>query len=238
MNFIKNNRFFRLGLVVALALGWNFNADASSHREAPLIADDPLADNVDVYAFRSPDRPNTVTLMATYIPFQAPQGGPNYYHFGENIRYEIHVDNNPATPGDDIIYRFTFTQINEDPTTFFNIRLGRENLKTRYTLEKSDNGGRTFVPILVNVPVPPPNIGSRSIESPVGLGASSYDALMRRGSNFTFTGERVFVGSSDDPFFVDLGGIFDLGDSPRQGGEAVDGLACQNVSVIAIQVPI
>lgn len=238
MNFIKNNRFFQLGLVLMLAMGWSFNADASSHREAPLIADDPLADNVDVYAFRSPDRPNSVTLMATYIPLQLPHGGPNYYHFGENVRYEIHVDNNPATPGDDIIYRFTFTQRNEDPTTFFNIRLGKENLKTRYTLEKSDNGGRSFVKILVNVPVPPPNIGSRSIESPVGLGASSYDALMRRGSNFTFTGERVFVGSSDDPFFVDLGGIFDLGDAPRQDGEPRDGLACTNVSVIAIQVPI
>jgi len=102
---------------------------ASSHREAPLIANDPLADNTDLYAFRSPDNPNLITLIATYVPLQLPQGGPNYYSFGENIRYEIHVDNDVAVPGDEIVYRFTFKQINEDPTTFFNIRLGKQNLK-------------------------------------------------------------------------------------------------------------
>lgn len=91
---------------------------SSSHREAPLIANDPLADNTDLYAFRSPDDPNKITIIAAYVPLQLPQGGPNYYSFGENIRYEIHVDNNIATPGDDIIYRFTFKKTNEDPTTF------------------------------------------------------------------------------------------------------------------------
>src|SRR6195952_2907274 len=92
---------------------------ASSHREAPLIANDPLADNTDVYAFRSPDDPNKITIIANYVPGQLPQGGPNYYSFGENIRYEIHIDNNINTKGDDIIYRFTFKKKNEDPTTFF-----------------------------------------------------------------------------------------------------------------------
>ncbi|NJN34122.1 MAG: DUF4331 domain-containing protein [Saprospiraceae bacterium] len=65
--------------------------EASSHREAPMIADDPLADNTDVYAFRSPDDPNSVTIIASYIGLELPQGGPNYAHFGENIRYEVHV---------------------------------------------------------------------------------------------------------------------------------------------------
>src|SRR6185436_12792984 len=110
----------------------NSYMDASSHREAPLIANDPLADNTDVYAFRSPDDTNTVTLIACYVPMQFPQGGPNYYSFGENIRYEIHVDNDVTTNGDDITYRFTFAKTNEDPTTFFNIRLGMQNLKTTY----------------------------------------------------------------------------------------------------------
>src|SRR5882672_9059092 len=87
---------------------------ASSHREAPLIANDPLADNTDLYAFRSPDDPNKVTIIANYVPLQLPQGGPNFYSFGEDIRYEIHIDNNVAnnsfTNGDDIVYRFTFSK--------------------------------------------------------------------------------------------------------------------------------
>ena len=103
---IKN---IALGVLIACSGA----VQASSHREAPLIADDPLADNVDVYAFRSPDRPNTVTLIATYVPLQLPQGGPNYYSFGENIRYEIHIDNDASKPGDEIIYRFEFKITNE-----------------------------------------------------------------------------------------------------------------------------
>ena len=212
-------------------------ARASSHREAPLIADDPLADNVDVYAFRSPNQDNTITLIATYVPVQLPQGGPNYYSFGENIRYEIHIDNDPAKPGDEIVYRVVFTMKNEDPTTFFNIRLGKQNLKMFYNLYRSDDGGKTFVPILQNRPVPPTNIGERSISSGIGLG-KPYQQLADRSAVYAMTGERVYIGPSDDPFFVDLGGVFDLGDLPRQGAPAVDGLACKNVSAIAIQVPI
>ena len=70
------------------------SAFASSHREAPLIADDPAADNTDVYAFVSPDKPDTVTIIANYIPFEDPAGGPNYYRFDPSVRYELHVDNN------------------------------------------------------------------------------------------------------------------------------------------------
>ncbi|MDP5169252.1 MAG: DUF4331 domain-containing protein [Bacteroidia bacterium] len=212
---------------------------ASSHREAPLIANDPLADNTDVYAFRSPDAPNTVTLIANYIPAELPFGGPNYASFGENIRYEIHVDNDVTTAGDDIIYRLTFTKINQDPTTFFNIRLGQENLKTTYQLDRSMDGGATFTTIITNGIVPPPNIGPRSIESAVGLGAASYDQLIQQAITTASTGEVVYCGPADDPFFVDLGGIFDLGDAPRQNGGTVrDGLAKYNTHTIAIQVPI
>ena len=131
-------------IATAMALGvWDAKkstVEASSHREAPLISNDPLADNTDLYAFRSPDDTNTVTIIANYVPLQLPQGGPNYASFGENIRYEIHIENNGAD-GDDITYRFTFAKVNEDSTTFFNIRLGKENLKTTYTAEKSVNGG-------------------------------------------------------------------------------------------------
>jgi len=210
---------------------------ASSHREAPLISNDPLADNVDVYAFRSPDNPNTVTLIATFIPFQLPHGGPNYYTFGENVRYEIHVDNDASVVGDEVTYRFTFKIENEDPTTFFNMRLGKQNQKATYTLERSLDGGMTFETIIENGIVPPNNIGDRSIEGAAGLN-TTYDALWSSAITTASTGETVFAGPTDDPFFVDLGGIFDLGDAPRQNGTPVDGVACYNVSTLAIQVPI
>ncbi|MTB50302.1 DUF4331 family protein [Lewinella sp. W8] len=225
-------------LLLMLLFGVSMSLNASSHREAPLIADDPLADNVDVYAFRSPEDPSMVTLIATYIPMQLPHGGPNYYHFGEDIRYEIHVDNDAAVPGDEIIYRFTFQRENQDPTTFFNIRLGQENLKTTYTLERSLDGGASFITIVNGGEVPAPNIGPRSIESAVGLGQNSYGEYWMSKITTANTGERVFAGPVDDPFFVDLGGIFDLGDAPRQNGDPIDGLACFNTSAIALNVPI
>lgn len=146
-------------------------------REAPLIANDPLADNTDLYAFRSPDDPTTITIIANYIPAELPFGGPNYASFGENILYEIHIDNDASIPGDEIVYRFTFQKVNEDPTTFFNIRLGQQNLKTTYTLERSINGGQTFTTIVTNGIVPPPNIGPRSIESAAGLGTTYEDLI-------------------------------------------------------------
>ncbi|HTF03818.1 MAG TPA: DUF4331 domain-containing protein [Bacteroidia bacterium] len=228
--------------VAAVALGfWDSQetqVEASSHREAPLIANDPLADNTDLYAFRSPDDTNTVTIIANYVPLQLPQGGPNYSSFGENIRYEIHIEND-GTTGDDITYRFTFTKVNEDPTTFFNIRLGQENLKTSYVAEKSINSG-PFSTIVASGVVPPPNIGPRSISDPtVGLGAANYDALMN-GAIAAATGgggETVYCGPADDPFFVDLGGVFDLGQTRAGAGEK-DGVGHKNVHSIAIKVPI
>ncbi len=220
-----------------------FPVYASSHREAPLIAFDPNADNTDLYAFRSPDNPNKITIYANYIPKQLPQGGPNFYHFGEDVRYEIHIDNdvenNTLISGDDIVYRFTFKRTNEDPTTFFNIRLGKENLKTTYILERSMDGGVNFTTIVSNGVVPPPNIGPRSISSPVGLNAPNYNTLMANAVATANTGEKVFCGPADDPFFVDLGGIFDLGDVPRTTGTMpFDGLKCKNVNVIGLQIDI
>ncbi|MDX1479363.1 MAG: DUF4331 family protein [Saprospiraceae bacterium] len=214
-----------------------FDASASSHREAPYIADDPLADNVDVYAFRSPDNPDMVTIIATYVPGQLPHGGPNYYHFGEDVLYEIHIDNNINTNGDDIIYRLTFDREIQDPTTFFNVRLGAENLKTTYILRRSTDGGKSFQTIIDGGVVPPYNIGPRSIEGGAGLG-TTYDMLFEGAITQANTGEWAFCGPVDDPFFVDLGGIFDLGDAPRQNGQARDGLACFNTSAIALQIPI
>ena len=216
--------------------------EASSHREAPMIANDPLADNTDLYAFRSPDDTNTVTIIANYIPLELPQGGPNYDNFGENIRYEIHIKNNASTTGDDITYRFTFTKVNEDTTTFFNIRLGKQNLKTTYKCEKSVAGG-SFTTIVAAGTVPPPNIGPRSIDNAtLGLG-KTYNQLITEAiaTSTTASAEKIYCGQSDDPFFVDLGGVFDLGQT-RAGGtgdnKPEDAVACKNTHTIALKIPI
>ncbi|ALW85064.1 hypothetical protein AUC43_08145 [Hymenobacter sedentarius] len=234
--------FFATSVGGMLAWSGQHNTlEASSHREAPRIADDPLADNTDVYAFRSPDAPAndanaTVTIIADYIPFELPQGGPTYYTFGENIQYDIHVKNNPTTTGDDIIYRFTFTRTNEDPSTFFRVRLGKENLRTFYSLDEIRGGATTR--LLSSVPVPAPNIGPRSIESPVGLNQTNgYAAYQRRHIQQLGNGMKVFCGQTDDPFFTDIGAIFDLG-SVRGRGKARDGLARFNTHAIAMQIPV
>jgi hypothetical protein len=231
--------------IAALALGISVlgqSVYASSHREAPLIAQDPQADNTDVYAFRSPDDTNTVTIVANYIPFQLPEGGPNYYTFGTNVRYEIHIKNNTTTTGDDITYRFTFSQSNQDPTTFFNIRLGARNQLVTYTCQKFI-GGTTLVNTTSGV-VPPPNIGPRSINGGAGLNLPySYDSLMKASIVTAPSGEKIFAGPADDPFFVDLGGVFDAGNFRPSGSSnnvnpTKDGLARYNVSSIVIKIPI
>lgn len=239
---MKKKLFTRTGLKWSLATlclpVFSVIMMSSSHREAPMIAYDPLADNTDVYAFRSPTKPDNIIIIANYIPGQLPEDGPNYANFGEHIRYEIHIKNNAATKGDDITYRFTFKKVNEDPTTFFHERLGKENQKATYTLERYMNG--SWKTLVTNGLVPPPNIGPRSIESKVGLGAADYheffhNAIMHPAG----TGEAVFAGPVDDPFFADLGGIFDLGDAPRTDGtRPQDHLQCKNVSTIALEIPI
>ena len=239
----KSFTISKLKVFVAVAAVTAFSAIlmSSSHREAPMISNDPLADNTDLYAFRSPADPNKVVIIANYIPGQLPNGGPNYYSFGENVRYEIHIDNDVATNGDDIVYRFTFYKENQDPTTFFNIRLGKENLRTHYSLERSTNGGKSFSEIVSRRDglVPAYNIGPRSISSPVGLNAPDYNSLINKSIVTSRTGEKVFAGTADDPFFVDLGGIFDLGNAPRQGpSRSEDALKCKNVSTLALEIDI
>ncbi len=213
--------------------------EASSHREAPMIADDPVADNTDLYAFRDPNDGTRVVIIANYIPFELPHGGPNYSTFGEGVRYEVHVKNDGSTNDDDITYRFTFSRTNQDPSTFFNIRLGAQNLKTTYVCEKSVNGG-AFSTIVASGVVPPNNIGPRSINGGAGLnlGAAPYESL-RTSAIAPATGgggEQVFCGPADDPFFADLGAIFDL--AGLRPTRATDGLSRKNCHSIALSIPI
>ncbi|MGH2569234.1 MAG: DUF4331 family protein [Bacteroidota bacterium] len=239
-----------MGAVAFLVVSSSDEIDASSHREAPLISNDPLADNTDLYVFRSTDDTNRVTIVANYIPLELPEGGPNWATFGENIRYEIHVKNRTSvgdlgTATDDITYRFTFTQVNEDPTTFFNIRLGMQNLKTTYTLEKSTDGGTNFTTIVSNGVVPPNNIGPRSVSTSVAGLSTSYTTLVSNAITTASTNEKVFCGPRDDPFFVDLGGIFDLGQTrssfgtdPNNSANARDAVAGFNTHSIILSIPI
>ena len=144
------------------------SATASSHREAPLIADDPAADNTDVYAFVSPDKPNTVTIIANYIPFEDPAGGPNYYRFDPTVLYSLNVDNNgDANP--DVAYRFRFSTQLANPNTFLyntgpidtpSNQDANLSVRQTYTVTRVTNSGSTVLGS--NLRVPPTNIGPRS----------------------------------------------------------------------------
>src|SRR6188768_2575741 len=103
--------------VVAVSALWMGSVRASSHREAPLISQDPLADNTDVYAFVSPNNPNRVVLIANFIPLEAPYGGPNFYKFDDSVLYEIMVDND-GDAVEDVTYQFRFQTETRNANTF------------------------------------------------------------------------------------------------------------------------
>jgi hypothetical protein len=224
----------------ALAPG---KALASSHREAPLISADPSVDATDLYAFRSPDRADTVTLIANYIPFEDPAGGPNYYKFDDSAVYDIKIDNT-GDGEEDITYRFTFDSKLANPNTFlYNTNQVTSpddsdlSVKQSYTVTRIDGHSRTVLGS--GLPVAPANIGPRSTPGYDG-GAGSVVRNLPGGI-------KVFAGPRDDPFFVDLGSIFDLGGLrpfnpfhviPLAATGGVDGTANYNVHSLAIQVPI
>ena len=215
-------------------------AAASSHREAPLIADDPAADNTDVYAFVSPDKPDTVTIIANYIPFEDPAGGPNYYRFDPSVRYALHVDND-GDARDDVTYEFRFKTSVGNPNTFlYNTGPVSSpgdpdlNVKQTYSVTRTTLSGSST--LVSNAPVLPANIGPRSNPSYV-----TAQGVVELGG-----GRMAFAGPRDDPFFVDLGSIFDLGGLrpfnaahliPLANAAGEDGVKDYNTHTIAIQVP-
>src|SRR5438105_10256450 len=152
---------------LALAAGAGLVA-ASSHREAPSIAEDQYADNTDVYAFISPQDPNKLTIVANYVPLLLPQSGPNFYKFAEDVRYDIHIDND-GDANDDIIYRFTFTNHLKTGDTFLynvgpidSIDSPNLNVTQTYRVDRIDLKAGTRAKILDNVPVAPWNVGKRT----------------------------------------------------------------------------
>src|SRR5262245_8214000 len=218
---------------------------ASSHREAPLISQDPTADNTDVYAFVSPDRPDSVTIIANYIPLEQPAGGPNFPAFDDSVLYEIHVDNNGDTK-EDLTYQFRFNTQTRNPDTFLynedqitSLSDPDWNRPETYsvTLVKGDKNGRGEL-LGSNIPTPPDNIGPRS--------TPNYDTLAASAVTTLSNGIKVFAGQRDDPFFVDLGSIFDLAGLrpfnafhiiPLPADTGHDGVANFNTHTIALQIP-
>jgi Domain of unknown function (DUF4331) len=197
------------------------NGTASSHREAPLIAEDPSADLTDLYAFRSPDKPNTVTILANVIPGEDPAAGPNWYTFSETARYNLKIDaSGDARP--DVTYQFRF---NTKTGPFFLGDTAQPFTVTRIA------GGKAQV--VARGTTPPNNIGPRSTKN--------YRALAAKGVVPLAGGGQAFAGQRDDPFFGDIGAIFDLvairkGTGNMGGGK--DFFAGYGVHTFGVQVPI
>jgi len=222
--------------LVSLLIGYGMlPGHASSHREAPLISNDPQADNTDVYAFVSPDASDTVTLIASYNPFEDPQGGPNFYKFGDNVLYQFNIDNNGDSVAD-IQYQLRFTsQVRNGGTFLYNtgpikaLDDPNRNVYQTYSLTRIDGGRTTLTsgPLLTM----PDNVGNASTPNYGGNGSGIYEFKQPDGS----TG-RVFAGQTDDPFFLDLR-VFDLLYGANLSETGVDSLAGFNVHTIAIQVP-
>ncbi len=250
-----------LGLLSLSLLGSGFInlpktpvAQASSHREAPLISQDPLADNTDVYAFISPDRPNTVTILANFIPDQNPAGGPNFFKFDDSVLYQIRIDNNGDGRLDLAIqYRFR-TVIGNGDTFLYNTNTidnlsdpdwnVKQFMDVTALIRQGDPNNPTFSTFVLgtNLPTPPVNIGPRS--------TPNYETNLAEPSISTVpTGAgdiKLFAGQREEGFYVDLGSAFDLLGlrpfnpahlAPLPTSKGVDALAGANVHTIGIQIP-
>jgi hypothetical protein len=218
------------GGLAALGPGAGYS---SSHREAPFIAGQPLLDNTDTYAFVSPDKPDTVTMLAAWIPFEESNGGPNFYPWAENTAYDINIDNDGDAVAD-IIYRWWFQGEFKNPNTFLyntNVVTSLDdpdlNFRETYTLQRIENG--KIETVLDKAPVAPSFVGKASMPN--------YEALSNSAIK-TYKGGKYasFAGQAEDPFFLDLR-IFDLlygADLSEVGNDTVRGY---NVNYVALQVP-
>ncbi|WP_405917519.1 DUF4331 domain-containing protein [Streptomyces sp. NBC_00728] len=212
-------------------------ASASSHREAPLISGTPQYDNTDVYAFVSPDKPDTTTIVANWIPFEEPAGGPNFYTFADDAQYDIHIDNNGDAQGE-LIYRYTFKTHRKNGNTFLyntgpvtSLDDPDLNITQTYDIDVLRLHNQRLVSktkIADDVPVAPSDVGKASMPD--------YAKLRYQAVSKTAGGATTFAGQADDPFFLDLR-VFDLlygGNLSEVGRDTLKGY---NVNSIALQVP-
>ncbi len=244
---MKKNKLLNsfVGLMLIFSVS-SIPALASSHGEAPLISMDRFADNTDTYAFRSVEsgRSGFVTLIANYIPFQEPSGGPQWYRFDDTVMYEIKIDNT-GDGIEDITYQFEFkTQIVNGDTILGQSAVNQDgvisnltdadyNMPQTYTVRRMTNNseknarflGRGFV-------TPPANIGPKV--------TPNYEANLGQPAVFNLTGGgKVFAGPRDEYFYIDLGGVFDALNLRSVGSiGGIDSTKSYNVSTIAIEVPI
>jgi hypothetical protein len=212
-------------------------ASASSHREAPLISGTPQYDNTDLYAFASPDKANTTTIIANWIPFEEPAGGPNFYQFADDAQYDLHIDNN-GDALDDFIFRYTFSTHTKNKNTFLyntgpvtSLNDPDLNITQSYDIDliKLKKGREVYkTRIADNIPAAPSDVGKASMPD--------YAKLRSQAIYKTANGGTTFAGQADDPFFADLR-VFDLlygGNLSEVGNDTLKGY---NVNTIALQVP-
>src|SRR4051794_31998577 len=180
----------------------------SSHREAPEISKDPVADSTDLYAFTSYGQHENVTIIANYVPLQYPAGGPNFFEFGDDVLYEIKIDNNGDGKAD-VTYQFTFkTEVTNPDTFLYNtgpiLSLTDKNWNRRqtYSVVRVDAKSGKKTTLGTDLPSPPCNIGP--------LSTPDYESLVTAAIHPLDGGGTVFAGQRAEGFYVDLGAIFDL----------------------------
>lgn len=247
-------------LLAACTLAWSAAGGAASHREAPLIANDPAADLTDVYFFRSWENPDKVVLIMNVIPAQEPSSGPNYFNFGDDVRYAFHLDTNGDGDADDITYEIRFKTELRGAVAGLQLPLayaalppitaldgpGSDGLilRQRYTVTQVRKGVRTDLGS-DNMFAVPSNVGP--------LTMPDYEALAAQGVYPLPNGGRVFAGQRDETFYIDLGAVFDTVNPRRSpfpiltdaedaddtrnpfGNDAFSGF---NVNTIALELPI
>ncbi len=235
-----------LGLSSVILAGLIVQVDASSHREAPLITEDPVADLTDVYAFVSPEDTSMVTLVMNVNPFEEPAGGPNFHKFGDDVRYRFNIDVN-GDAKEDFKYDFRFSTKVKNPATFLyntgqvtSLDDADLNVIQTYSVTEADGTRGKDSTLGKNIPVAPANVGERS--------TPNYEANLAAPAVTSLPGGiKVFAGPRDDPFFVDLGKIFDLGSLgpflpahliPSAAKPGEDYVAGKNVHTIALQIPV
>jgi hypothetical protein len=255
---MKHSMRIICGAVLCGVALWSGSTMAASHREAPLIANDPTADNTDFYAFRSWTNPSNVVFILNTIPLQEPGGGPNYFNFGDDVLYKISVDSN-GNGQDDLSYEVRFKTELRGALTGLELPLsyvalppitaldgpGSDGLILRqsYTVTQVRGHNRVDLSTKTMFAVPS-NVGP--------LTMPNYEALAAQGIYDLANGGKVFAGQRDETFYLDLGAAFDTLNFRRtppvltpaeDANDAVnpfgnDQLSGYNISTIAIEVPI